>query len=624
MSKRPRNSSTGTGGIADDRVDFIHVGTEFPSAASNQQQQHRTWDGKPRDYSRDAFKGGFSAGYHGTVGSKEGWQPTTSFVSSRGKRAERAQMRPEDFMDDEDLADIQATRSIRVTGDYRTDVEPHEAVASPAENVRGGIVGALAEAFATEFSAVRVSASSRVGDSIMASMGWKPGQGLGPLSRVVDRYSDDVSKRLPPKPTPVLNCEPKTNMHGVGYGIAASDLPADTSEEPLLGKSAALPALGTLFKKRDKKLTDPSSVKNTGTVKKLRQQQAKSDKQRLSFGVDDDDSESADGDIVTTGARKPKSALDMLVANTIKPIRTVPFKKGPEHRPGFCHDGRQPLSGFVLVSPSGSEFRHYEGPVVPESFTGVHSSLRSRWDSVPAVDSQSKLGRESSKLVTADDRARLGIVDTPIPATQSLINSETARAALAGFKPYESDPAKQARYLEYLTACASSGNGGATSSTTTLSAAEAPEFARMALVFKPNSVMMSRFISSSTAATLADPQASGSKTNQANSSKPVTRRVDATRTTLEWTPAKLLCKRMNVQPPAHTLTRERNEQMEKDSSAKLRRVRAADFILWDGPEGSIAPTVLANDTLSASQLGNMALAQNPDLSLFQSIFGDNE
>ncbi|KAJ2860557.1 hypothetical protein GGH94_005436 [Coemansia aciculifera] len=622
MNKRPRNSATGTGGIADDRVDFIHVGTEFPSAISNQQQQHRTWDGKPRDYSRDAFKGGFSAGYHGTVGSKEGWQPTTAFVSSRGKRAERAQMKPEDFMDDEDLADIQAARSIRVTGDYRTDVEPCEAAASPAENVRGGIIGALAEAFATEFSAVRVSPSSRVGDSIMAIMGWKPGQGLGPLSRVVDRYSDDVSKRLPPKPTPVLSCEPKTNVHGVGYGFAASDLPADTSEEPSLDESAALPALGTLFKKRDKKLTDASSAKGADTVKKLRQQQAKSDKQRLSFGVDDDDGESVDGDIVTTGARKPKSALDMLVANTVKPLRTAPFKKRPEHRSGFCHDGRQPLSGFVLVSPSESEFRHYEGPVVPESFIGVHSSLKSRWDSVPAVGSQSKLSRESGKLVTADDRARLGIVDTPIPAIQPLINSETARAALAGFKPYESDPAKQARYLEYLMLCASSDNDGARSSATTLSAAEAPEFARMAQVFKPNSVMMSRFISSGITTTLTGPQASGSKTDQANSNKPVARGVDATRTTLEWTPARLLCKRMNVHPPAHTLARERNE--EKDNSAKLRRVRAADFILWDGPEGSIAPTVLANDTLSTSQLDNMALTQKPDISLFQSIFGDNE
>ncbi|KAJ2029913.1 hypothetical protein GGI03_000303 [Coemansia sp. RSA 2337] len=612
MSKRPRNSAAGSGDIGDDRVDFIHVGTEFSSTSSN--QQHRTWDGKPRDYSRDAFKGGFSAGYHGTVGSKEGWQSTTTFVSSRGKRAERSQMRPEDFMDDEDLADIQAARSIRVTGDYRT--ESQEAT---AESVRDGIVGVLAEAFAAEFSAVRVSSGSKVGDSIMASMGWKPGQGLGPLCRVVDRYSDDPSKRLPPKPTPLRSCEPKTNTHGIGYGIAASDLPVATNEELSLDESNALPALGTLFKKRDKKLTD--GVKDTGTVSKLRRQQAKSNKQRLSFGVDDDDT--VNGDIVTTGTRMSKSALDMLVANTVKPIRTMPFNKVPERGSDFCHDGRQPLSGFVLVSPSESAFRYYEGPVVPESFTGVHSNSRSRWDSVPAVGSQSKLGREAGKLVTADDRAKLGIVDTPIPAIQHLIDSETARAALAGFKPYESDPEKQARYLEYLTICANSDKGSALSATT-LSAAEAPEFARMAQVFKPSSVMMSRFVSSSTAATLAHPQASSSKTEQANDSKPVARRVDATRTTLEWTPAKLLCKRMNIQPPALTLASGRNERVEKDGSTKLRRARAADFILWDGPEGSITPTVLANDTLSTSQLGNMALAQKPDFSLFQSIFGDSE
>ncbi|KAJ2493668.1 hypothetical protein IWW37_000299 [Coemansia sp. RSA 2050] len=629
MSKRPRNSATGAGYIDDDRVDFIHVGTEFPSAASRQKEQYRTWDGRPRDYSRDAFKGGFSAGYHGTVGSKEGWQPTASFVSSRGKRAERTQMHPEDFMDEEDRADFQATRSIRVAGKYRADTESHEAVAvAPSKSAKGGVAGDLAEAFAAEFNAIQVSASSRVGDSIMASMGWKLGHGLGPLTRVVDRYSDDASKRLPPKPAPLQSCEPKTNAHGVGYGVAASDLPADNGENQSSDGSAALPALGTLFKRCEKKLTKAGSVKDTARAKKLRQQQAKSEKQRLSFGIgddddDDDDDDSGNGGVVATSTRKPKSALDVLVANTFKPTRVVPFKKGAERGSAYCHDGRQPLIGFVLMSSGEPEFRHYEGPTVPDSFTGVYSVPRTRWDSVPAVGSQSKLSCEAGKLVTAHDRAKLGIVDSLIPAARPQVDIETARAALAGFIPYESDPAKQSRYLEYLTACASSDKDDMTSRATALSTAEAPEFARMAQVFKPNSVMMSRFTSSRTTA-LADPQASGSKTEQANNTKQTAQRVDATRTTLEWTPARLLCKRMNIPPPSQTLAREQSEKEEKKGSAKQRRVRAADFINWDGPEGNIVPAVLASDALSAHLLGNTSAQQKPDLSLFQSIFGDSE
>lgn len=49
-----------------------------------------------------AFTGGFSAGYYNSVGSKEGWAPST-FVSSRNQRAQTAQ-KAEDFMDEEDLA----------------------------------------------------------------------------------------------------------------------------------------------------------------------------------------------------------------------------------------------------------------------------------------------------------------------------------------------------------------------------------------------------------------------------------------------------------------------------------------------------------------------------------------
>uniref|UniRef100_A0A674ML30 G patch domain-containing protein n=1 Tax=Takifugu rubripes TaxID=31033 RepID=A0A674ML30_TAKRU len=47
-----------------------------------------------------AFTGGFSAGYFNTVGSKEGWTPST-FVSSRQQKAEARPARPEDFMDEE-------------------------------------------------------------------------------------------------------------------------------------------------------------------------------------------------------------------------------------------------------------------------------------------------------------------------------------------------------------------------------------------------------------------------------------------------------------------------------------------------------------------------------------------
>jgi G patch domain-containing protein 1 len=81
-----------------------------------------------------AFTGGFSAGYFNTVGSKEGtfisisltlvfydrifsgWTPST-FVSSRSDRAKQKGSRPEDFMDEEDLAELREGQKLVDTND---------------------------------------------------------------------------------------------------------------------------------------------------------------------------------------------------------------------------------------------------------------------------------------------------------------------------------------------------------------------------------------------------------------------------------------------------------------------------------------------------------------------------
>lgn len=47
-----------------------------------------------------AFTGGFSAGFFNSVGSLEGWTPST-FKSSRSDKASKMPQKPEDFMDEE-------------------------------------------------------------------------------------------------------------------------------------------------------------------------------------------------------------------------------------------------------------------------------------------------------------------------------------------------------------------------------------------------------------------------------------------------------------------------------------------------------------------------------------------
>lgn len=86
-------------------------------------------DEKGRRRLHGAFTGGFSAGYFNSVGSKEGWStrlvcllfsvririlgwtPST-FVSSRSDRAKSRATKPEDFMDEEDLAELRADQKL--------------------------------------------------------------------------------------------------------------------------------------------------------------------------------------------------------------------------------------------------------------------------------------------------------------------------------------------------------------------------------------------------------------------------------------------------------------------------------------------------------------------------------
>uniref|UniRef100_M4AUS2 G patch domain-containing protein n=1 Tax=Xiphophorus maculatus TaxID=8083 RepID=M4AUS2_XIPMA len=93
---------------ADSEEDFVSFGTPLEPLEEGEPlkkpvplHEQTVKDEKGR-YQRfhGAFTGGFSAGYFNTVGSKEGWTPST-FVSSRQQKAEKHHARPEDFMDEE-------------------------------------------------------------------------------------------------------------------------------------------------------------------------------------------------------------------------------------------------------------------------------------------------------------------------------------------------------------------------------------------------------------------------------------------------------------------------------------------------------------------------------------------
>eukprot|EP00629_Pelagomonadales_sp_RCC1024_P007186 CAMPEP_0119264900 /NCGR_PEP_ID=MMETSP1329-20130426/3856_1 /TAXON_ID=114041 /ORGANISM="Genus nov. species nov., Strain RCC1024" /LENGTH=250 /DNA_ID=CAMNT_0007264693 /DNA_START=184 /DNA_END=933 /DNA_ORIENTATION=- len=104
------------------------MGLDQPSEGGGLGDAHDGW--YEREVSRGrrfhgAFAGGFSAGFHNTVGSAEGWTPAT-FSSSRSKRQKVADARPEDFGDAEDGL---LGRSLAVGDAYKVGEEaPSEAL----------------------------------------------------------------------------------------------------------------------------------------------------------------------------------------------------------------------------------------------------------------------------------------------------------------------------------------------------------------------------------------------------------------------------------------------------------------------------------------------------------------
>ncbi|CAN9506550.1 unnamed protein product [Ophioblennius macclurei] len=123
-----------------------------------------------------AFTGGFSAGYFNTVGSKEGWTPST-FVSSRQQKAEKQHhARPEDFMDEEDfgehgIAPAHICRSQEFSSG-RLDALAEKKKAIGAQNATIPGDSLLEELIAP--------AHSSMGMELLRRMGWREGQGVGP------------------------------------------------------------------------------------------------------------------------------------------------------------------------------------------------------------------------------------------------------------------------------------------------------------------------------------------------------------------------------------------------------------------------------------------------------------
>ncbi|MCJ1352151.1 MAG: hypothetical protein MMC33_002135 [Icmadophila ericetorum] len=594
-------------------------------------------DERGRKRLHGAFTGGFSAGYFNTVGSREGWTPST-FVSSKvnkKKDAPTVQQKPEDFMDEEDLAEAEEARKLQTTDSF-TGLGSTEIELSKHD----------------DFAGILRSSGETMGVKLLKRMGWREGQGVGPKVRRKARGDHDFQgngdrdgdgKRLhyfAPKNSQMISFVRKNDHKGLGFQGEVR-LGGDTAPEFKAGSGVRLLGFGGDRNENDVLFSTAKSKKKP-----------KPQTGGIGIGIlndtgsDDEDPYQIGPQIsynrVMGGDKKGKKKLaeDGKLSTTSsnpllrsKPVFISKKTATSKLKPGFrrCHDGRLPLDGFVLsanLDPLSSALNldnKFPLPIVPPHWK---SSKTSRSDTSSSIQSnnafQSTADAARASTLDPTTRAKLlgetalpgksvfdylspaarekianltknpnlppalneapppGYAPTPSQRNADLnslipnLDASTAQTALGrgvgGWMPYAEDPAKRSRYRTFLESRAGlsakmpdRAEGHSTEDWVN----EMNEFARAAQVFKPMmGLMASRFTSSSSGTTQPPSKASaGDKQDGGGTpllSKPAEKPKDPaeeaaslgmfgplTRSSHQFYPTRLLCKRFNIPPPTH-------------------------------------------------------------------------
>ncbi|TPX67939.1 hypothetical protein SpCBS45565_g03497 [Spizellomyces sp. 'palustris'] len=600
---------------------FVTFGTEQPLDASEVRAKDRNKylpvhlqeprDEKGRKRFHGAFTGGFSAGYFNTVGTKEGWTPS-QFVSSRSSRSALNTAKPEDYMDDEDIAEmsgrIAATEEYDILGGTERELARKRAAVNTMEkeqNVLGQLPGRLVEDLIGP-------PKDPIGIKLLRQMGWREGHGVGPRAKRRRKTEEDdiyaAEHAFAPKDIAVDILKPKTDTFGLGFD--------PFHNAPEFAGRKTVPGAQALSEAPEKK--KPKSAGRAG------------------FGVGVFEDEEEDLDVYGSGMAN----YDMIIDDDDDEVHRLGQKFGrfaskrstalatspsePTVEGGLCNDGRLPIVGFLLANNTLPELTWYPPPILPTDFTPRHTfqpntplaSLRQPQH--PAVDQFTHASRQGRQTeLTADQRRDIlgeealsgpqrsvfsylpikeqdrlqAFIEKATKARDTLIPKEpkeakpstlgpevekdTALAALKGFMPFGNDLAKQQRYRRFLEYKA-----GLTTDVPLPSqhlskqdvAHELLEFSKAALIFKPLSSMMAARFTSSSVETEGKKAESKDVSNEAARMKMYGR---LTRKRTEWRPDKLLCKRFNVADPYASKTKKQKQDEDEDvrfrSTARLQQ-----------------------------------------------------
>lgn len=195
-----------------------------------------------------AFTGGFSAGYYNSVGSKEGWQPST-FSSSRHARGQAVQQRAEDFMDDDDdpllgkrletSAQFDPLKARELQKQQQQQLALASTVTAPRNAFEARVLSAPPRSAAASsasslnlLDALVRPVNDSMGAKLLNRMGWKEGHGIGPRVRrkrieepgasaaAADDDGDEADVvSVPPRNTVDVASfpTPKLDVYGAGF-----------------------------------------------------------------------------------------------------------------------------------------------------------------------------------------------------------------------------------------------------------------------------------------------------------------------------------------------------------------------------------------------------------------------
>lgn len=594
-----------------------------------------------------------SSRYFNSVGSKEGWTPAT-FVSSRQNRAKKAeQQRPEDYMDEDDLREQEESRQIKTANEFagfgstdkdatrraglmdilktggetmgvkllkkmgwregqgigpkvrraanldesfapNTDEETYlfapenpPMVAFIRKTDRKGL-GFEAEARLESHVPTEANIKAEEADSFFGgrlaiqgkSQPSKPkdsrrgGFGVGPLNDTGSDDEDPYSLGPQISYNKTIGGDKKKKKKGKtdeGKPTIASSNPLLNSKPVFISKKlAASRGAGGFRKCRDGRLPLDGFVLADG-ISGLSISGKKYDPP-----VIPDDWKSAKE--VSSDKRDQSnyvSIADAAKASSLDPTSRAALL-GEAQLPGkSIFDWMTPEAREKIAKLTGnSNLPPAMGEKAPKGYELPESHRRKDlWDLVPKVDKQ--------------------------------IAAQALARAVSGWMPYQEDEKKRARYRVFLEVSAGSRDtlpervdGSSTDEWIT----EMQEFCRAAEVFKPISgLMASRFTSASTAPKAASdaPDSTDSVLNKPTE-KPEDPAVAAakigmfghmTRSTIDFYPSRLLCKRFNVKPPSNVQS-DPSEKSGAASSSPATRFQSSGFQADSGSKQLVSQDIM--------------------------------